>query len=281
MQQVTKNVYVETGLHGCNPGFVITEEGIVMIDSPQKPSDALKFRNEMKGKGEVRYLINTEHHIDHIMGNFFFPGIVIAHQGAWEAVSSRYSSALFTEKIADRVKAIDPPGLALMEGYFLREPSLTFSKDFTLYLGKHTFKLIHLPGHTASEIAVHIPEERIVFTGDNVFHKVQTWLQEASPLEWLRSLEKIDKLDVDFIVPGHGEVCSKDYLKEQASFIREWMAAIREAKRRGLSKEEAQDKISFLDRYPMDIGQESQCPQVQRMNVGWLYDCLEENKTAD
>ena len=74
MEQVSANVYAETCLGGCNPGFVTTKDGIVMIDSPQIPSDAIHWRNEMKNKGEIRYLINTEPHRDHIAGNFFFPG---------------------------------------------------------------------------------------------------------------------------------------------------------------------------------------------------------------
>ena len=40
MQQLTSNVFVETQVRGCNFGYVTTSDGIVMIDSPQKPSDA-------------------------------------------------------------------------------------------------------------------------------------------------------------------------------------------------------------------------------------------------
>lgn len=269
MQQVSANVYVETGFRGCNPGFVTTKDGIVMMDSPQRPSDAVKWRDEMKGKGEIRYLINTEPHGDHVTGNFFFPGAVIAHEGTREALSS-----LSTDMIVERVKGIDPEGLSFMEGYFLRKPSITFSERLFLHLGDHTFELIHLPGHTASEIAVHIPEERVVFTGDNVFHKVQTFLHEAYPEEWLESLRRIGELDVDVIVPGHGEVCDRGYLKEQAAFIEEWMAAVRDAIKRGLTKEQAQAEISFLDRYPMDVGLEAMLAEVQRMNVARLYDLL-------
>ncbi len=269
MQQVSTNVYVETGFRGCNPGFVTTKEGIVMIDSPQNPSDAMKWREQMKGKGEVRYLINTEPHGDHVTGNFFFPGTVIAHQGTRDALSS-----FDLNMVMERMKVIDPEGLSLMEGYSLKKPSITFSERLFLYLGEHTFEVIHLPGHTASEVAVYIPEERVVFTGDNIFYKVQTFLHQGYPEEWLQSLKRIGELDVDVIVPGHGEVCDKSYLKEQVAFIEEWVEAVRQAIKQGLTKEEAQAKISFLDRYPMDIGIEAMGPEVQKMNVERLYDLL-------
>lgn len=272
MQQVSTNVYVETGFRGCNPGFVTTADGIVMVDSPQKPSDCVKWREEMRAKGEVHYIINTEPHADHYTGNAFFPGAVIAHQGTREVLST-----VSEADIIERVRAMDPDGSPLMAGYQLKIPSITFSQRLTLYLGDHAFELIHLPGHTASEIAVYIPEERVVFTGDNVFYRVQTFLHEAYPQEWLESLKRIGELDVDVIVPGHGEVCDKGYLEEQASFIQEWMDAVKSAIKQGLSKEQAQAEISFLDRYPMDIGLEAMGPVVQQMNVSRLYDLLATN----
>jgi cyclase len=131
---------------------------------------------------------------------------------------------------------------------------------------------MHLPGHTASETAVYIPEERVVFTGDNIFYKTQTFMQAALPEEWLKSLEKIGELDVDWIVPGHGQVCNKDYLPEQAAFIQDWLGAIKDAISKGVTKEEAYQTISFIDRYPMDTGLEAMGEMVQHMNIDRLYE---------
>jgi cyclase len=269
MEKIGPNIYAETKLRGCNPGFVVTEEGIVMIDTPQAPTAALKWREFMQSRGEIRYLINTEDHRDHVTGNFFFSATGIAHQKVREAIA-----ALEVNPILERIKAIDPEGYPLMEGYYIKKPSITFSERLTLHLGKLTFEVIHLPGHTAGQSAVYIPQERVVFTGDNVFHRVQTYLHEAYPEDWLKSLRKIGELDVDTIIPGHGEICDKSYLQEQATFIEEWMEAVRLAIQRGLSKKEAQEKISFLDRYPMDVGLAATGPEVMRMNVGRLYDLL-------
>ena len=65
MEQLTSNAFVETQIRGCNHGFVTTSEGVVMIDSPHKPSDALKLKAEIAKHGELRYIINTEPHGDH------------------------------------------------------------------------------------------------------------------------------------------------------------------------------------------------------------------------
>ena len=246
MQKISENVYVETGWQGCNPGFVTTSCGVVMIDTPQNPSDAEKWKDEISSKGEVCYILNTEYHGDHVSSNHLFSGTLIAHQKTRDA----------------------------LKGQKFRLPDITFSNNMNLYLGDHTFELIHLPGHTTGEIAVYIPQERVVFTGDNIFYKVQTFLQEALPFEWLESLEKIGNIDADILVPGHGEVCDKSYIKEQSEFIKDWIDAVKKAISDGLSQKEAAKNISFIDRYPMDVGLKGFSKTLQRINVNRLYKIL-------
>ncbi len=81
MKRVTENVFVETGYRGCNPGFVKTSEGVVMIDTPQIPRDALAYREIVQKQGKVIYLINTEPHGDHYTGNFFFDAVCVPIKG--------------------------------------------------------------------------------------------------------------------------------------------------------------------------------------------------------
>ncbi len=135
--------------------------------------------------------------------------------------------------------------------------------------------MIHTPGHTPGQIAVHVPGERAVFVGDTIFCRCQTWFQSSDPERWLNSLERLKRLDVDHIIPGHGPVCGKGYIAEQSAFIREWLAAVSLGIAKGWSREECADRISFLDRFPVDIGQESSGPMVQKVNVRRIYDFLE------
>ena len=65
-------------------------------------------------------------------------------------------------------------------------------------------------------------------------------------------LEKLKDLDVEYYIPGHGDVCGRDYLDEQAAVVKEWIDVVRNALNSGWSPEEAQERISFLDRYAID-----------------------------
>ena len=53
MKQLTANVFVETGLKGANHGLVMTSDGIVLIDTPHKPSDAVRLKGEIERRGRL------------------------------------------------------------------------------------------------------------------------------------------------------------------------------------------------------------------------------------
>ncbi len=273
MERVSENVYAVTDYRGCNPGFVKTSEGVVMIDTPQMPSDALKYKAEIEKHGQVSYLINTEPHGDHYTSNCFFNATIVAQQGTRDVIAQAQ-----IEPLKERIKMMDPDFVPNLDSLSISVPSITFSDSMKIYSGDHEFELLHLPGHTQSETAVFIPQERVVFTGDNIFYKTQAFLHEAVPNDWLKSLETLKILDAEKVVPGHGEVCTLDYLDEQAAFIRDWIQAAKEAVEKGWSLEEAQERISFLDRYPMGGEMEEFGRELQKMNVARLYALAKENE---
>jgi cyclase len=281
MERVTDNVFAETKIRGCNPGYVVTDEGVVVIDTPQLPTRALNMLKEVEEKGPIRYLINTEHHLDHIFGNYFFrgKGIVVSHEEVHKEFMKVTPHINPFSYAREAIPTDDPEGAALFpdeETYYKNpnKPAVTFRGDLTIRLGKHTFNLISTPGHTKGQIAVYIPEEKVAFIGDTIFNNCQTWMHEADPDEWLKSLKYLESLDVDFIVPGHGPVCTKQYISVQSAFILEWVTAVALGISKGWSKEECIRRISFLDRFPVDIGQEFMGPKIQEMNVTALYDYL-------
>ena len=272
MQKIGDNIYVETGLPGCVHGFVVTGEGVVMIDTPQMPVDAVRWRDEIAKHGPVRYLINTEPHGDHFTGNYFFEGTIVAHQGTREGIL-----AATIEQLKERLKDSGPENLSLIEGYSYRPPTITFSQRLTLHLGDHTFQLINLPGHTPFQVAVYIPEERMAFTADNIFHKAQTFLHQAVPYQWLESLKRIEELDVDVLVPGHGSICDRSYIPEQRAIVQSWIDAITNAIEQGMSLEEAQEKLPFIDRYFLMGSKDSPMSQrVHRISVAGMYEALKK-----
>src|SRR5882724_7421450 len=93
MRKVGDNSFTEIYFAGCNPGVVETNDGYVMIDSPQQPIDAVRWRERLEEKAPIRYLINTEPHGDHISGNAYFPRVTVVGQVQLRECFDRYLNA--------------------------------------------------------------------------------------------------------------------------------------------------------------------------------------------
>jgi cyclase len=274
MRRVSENVYAEIYFWGCNPGFVVTGEGVVMIDTPQQPIDAVRWRERLQEYGPIRYLINTEPHVDHILGNAYFPGVEVVGQVGLQA---RYEQAVPELTSAERleiIKQADPDSVWLFNhpDYPPNPPTRTFTDELTLHLGRHTIQCLHLPGHTAPQTGVYLPQEGVLFTGDNIFHRVKTFIQEADPWQWLATLKRIGEIDAALIVPGHGEPCDRGYIAEQAQIIEAWIGAVEDFVRRGLSEEQAlKEPAPTADPYPIGQRLFPRVATVDSWNVGNLY----------
>lgn len=271
MQKISAKIYVETGFRGCNNGLIVTSQGPILVDTPQFPTDAVKLRGEIGKFGKLLFLINTEHHLDHTIGNYFFEAPVISHRGTLQQFDAAIGGK---EAVRQRVGAFDPEGLKLVDDWEPRRPTITFDRGLSLHIGDETIELFHMPGHTPNEIAVHVVGERVLFTGDNLVNNVMPFLHQCAPREWLRTLDLMKGIDVDKIVPGHGSVCGKEAIDVLASYIKEVMETVQKAIDAGWSKEEASSKITFIDRFPIPAYLRERAPAVQKMNIERIYDEL-------
>jgi cyclase len=279
VQRVTSNVFTSTEIRGCNPSYVVTSDGVVVIDTPQLPTKALEVRGEAQAQGPIRYVVNTEHHVDHIFGNYYFKGAgqVVHHQGVADNFMVPTPDLDPYDYAAEAIPTDDPDGAELFpeRNEYYDDPNrgdLVFTGDLDLRVGKHTFHLIHTPGHTPGQVAVYVPEERVVFTGDTVFSECQTWLMTSDVDEWLNTLEVLRSLDVDRVVPGHGPVTTKEYLATQRSVLLEWTSAVAVAVAKGWSREETIARVNFAERYPVDVGQGYMMDHIQTLNAASLWD---------
>jgi cyclase len=300
MQQIGKSIHVEDQFsvpplyRGSNWGYIITTEGVVMIDTPMVPRTALDYRDKIVKKGEVRYIVNTHHHVDHVTGNFFFPGPAVSHESVREAFFAPLASVVGSERVDEIMRTgqgilgyiralvsdIDAESMPMLneKNYQIKAPTITFSEKLILYVGQHTVELMHLPGHTDGHIGVYLPQEKVFFTGDNFCNGTQPSLAHSLPLDWVNSLKRIEAMDVSVVVPGHGKTCELKEVRQFRKFIETCIDMTRKAISEGMSKEEAADKISFEGLYPADQQALAVHPgsAMQRRNVLHLYDMLSQ-----
>jgi cyclase len=240
------------------------------------------MREEAESHGPIRYLINTENHVDHIFGNWWFRGAgeVVNHRALWDIFMDPKAALDPFDYALEAIPTDDPEAAPLIpdrDYYYEHLPrgTVVFTGDLTLEVGEHTFHCLWTPGHTPGQLAVHVPEERVVFTGDTIFSGCQTWLMTSNVDQWIEALERIRALDVDHVVPGHGPVVTLDYILTQRQVLLQWKAAVAEAVARGWSREETIARVRFDEAFgPVDVGQGYMMDHIQNGNAGSLWDKL-------
>ena len=265
MKKLTENVYFDSNI--CNHCLVRTTDGVVLIDTPAFPSAAAIWRDSVASCGQpLRYIINTEPHLDHFGGDFFFDAPLVAHEGAGRAIEAAF--------LDNYLQMIGPVESQRLPYYFsFRRPAIVFSQNLTLYVGSCTFRLLHLPGHTPYQTPVYVPEEGVLFAGDNVVGGMPLF-HEAEPERWLHSLDELMGLDIDVVVPGHGPVGGKDLITRMKTEVTACMAIIAEAVKKGLTLEETLSTVSFLDRYPEPAADPEKRLFFERRSITGLYNAL-------
>lgn len=248
MEKITNNIYVGMKFRSCNSSFIVTSGGVVVIDTPMVPAEAKKYVEEIRKFGEIKYVINGEPHNDHVAGNCWMGGTLVAHEGTRDIILKNTK-----ERLEGQMQWMAPDAVPLPKEFHFRAPDITFSQNLTFYLGKHTFQLMHMPGHTASQVAVYVPEEKVLFTSDNVVMGMPIMIA-AVPDAWLNSLKQLEKLDIAKIVPGHGPIVDKSYLKVMYESVAYTTNTIKDAIAKGWSLKEVQEKLTFAEKWPLIPG---------------------------
>ena len=152
----------------------------VIDPSEAKPVIDLVERKKIN----LKYILNTHHHYDHIGGN--------------EELKKKYSSILVGYKDdAERI-----PGINV-----LVENNQVWKSD------NFEAKIIHIPGHTTGHISFHFFNEKLIFTGDTLFSLGCGKIFEGTYQEMFESLNKIKSLPADTKI-----YCGHEYTLQNSKF---------------------------------------------------------------
>ena len=240
MQQIGQGIYVETGYRGGNVGFVVTAEGVILIDTPLIPHEARHWRDEIArvtGQ-EIIYVINTDYHAECIVGNHAFDAPLIAHEQTWRKLRSYGDS--FRQRLMDSFKS-EPKVAAQLKSFKIVSPQITLTERMDLHKGGKEIRLIYVGGHTPASIIVHLPGDGVLFAGDIVVNGVHPIMDEANSKEWLDALTYIRRpwVRADIIVPAEGEICGKEATNKVSRYIRRLRARMRGAHATGQTRAQA------------------------------------------
>ncbi len=208
IQKFKEGIYVYVGKNlNSNCGIVLTQDGVVLIDSGHNPTDSRTILEAVKKLTPlpVRFLIDTEPHPDHTTGHFVFspPAIVIAAEGAGESMRGRERD---DPQRIQKLAAVSPEMRAALESYRFIPPHIEYRQKMTLNVGERTFELMYLKGvHSEADTAVWLPKERVLFSASGIVVNQFNILRPFVTIPDILAAAKMLKgLNPEHVIPGHG-----------------------------------------------------------------------------
>ena len=269
-----------------NGVFIVGPDSVVVVDTQLRPSWARDLISEIRKVTDkpVRYVINTHWHGDHTNGNMayaaaFGPNVTfVAQTNTREDLIARGAPQIETQRtktLPDGIAAMekqvadgkDSKGVALTDTTrqqlqtqltsqkaqlaellvtTVTPPTLTYDTSMIIHQGDREIQLVHWGNaHTRGDTVVYLPKERIVITGDLLTNGIPN-VRSGYPVEWISTLDGIDKLAWDSVIPGHGNVQQgKTQLESLLAYFKDVVASVKDCVAKGVTLEQAEKSIDL------------------------------------
>ncbi len=234
-QQVTENIYMLQG-QGGNLGVSVGDDGVFLVDDQFAPlTEKIKAAISKISSQDIRFVINTHYHFDHVGGNENLGtagAAIVAHKNVRQRMSTEQLITFFN-------KTIPPyPQKAL--------PVITFSEDINFHLNDEDIHVVHVKdAHTDGDAVVFFRKANVVHTGDIYFAGIYPFIDTSSSgsikgvIAAVHSVLKIIN-DQTRVIPGHGPLSNKKELARYVKMLETLESRVSSSIAQGKSLEEIQ-----------------------------------------
>jgi glyoxylase-like metal-dependent hydrolase (beta-lactamase superfamily II) len=232
LREIGNDVYAclqpDRGLGWSNSGLINRGGGLVVDTFWDLP----RTRQMMEHYGRVwkqpaQRVVNTHHNGDHCWGNqLFAEAEIIGHRLCAEAFGKE--SPELMQQLRD-ARDLPDPGLAAFaealreydfSGIELTPPTTLLDQRLDLELDGEPVEILYVgPAHTIGDVIIHLPRQRVVFTGDVLFRLCTPIGWEGTFANWTAALDRIIALNPEVVVPGHGPVCGIEGPREMKEYL--------------------------------------------------------------
>jgi len=246
VKQIASDLYFFFDYNGSNAVFLVTDEGVLVIDTRQHPRAGQDLLDRIRRVTDkpIKWVINSHFHGDHTFGNAIF-----------KAAGATFVAQKETARIMQQVQ---PKEMARRANYFKNNnydpnevklilPDVTFDTEMTIHLGGREVRLLYLgPGQQAGDTFVLFPHARALFTpGAFAKHSMPNMAFTTSVENWIKLLDRVAALDADTLLPAHGDVATRADVRELSAMLADEYATVKDAFAKGMSLEAAQNTLTF------------------------------------
>ena len=208
-----------------NAAFVITREGVLVVDALGSPALGEELIAEIRRHTDqaIKWVIVSHYHADHVYGLQAFKAVgaqVLAHREGRLYLHSETASLRLQASREELAPWID-------ESTHLVAADRWINGATTLQLGGLDFQLHPAgPAHTPEDLVVYVPQLKLLFAGDLVFRARIPYVGQADSARWIAALDQLLAFDAKLIVPGHGPVSAT--VREDLQMTRDYLAYLRQ-----------------------------------------------------
>ena len=233
-----------------NAGFVVTTEGVIVINTANSPFHGREILYEIRKRTEqpVRYVANTDAHGDLMLGNEVFvdqQAVIISTSAAQNEMRA------YRADLAQRLRENENWRLqARMRGIHPTPAAQAFDTEMRLMPGGEEVRLVRLSGgHSAGDAVVHLPRAKVVFLGHLFENGYYPRLAASDVHRWIGILKQVESWDAEVFVPAHGAPGGKKELAEFRQFL-EWLVnEVRTRIQEGKSLNDVKRELNLTETY--------------------------------
>ena len=189
-----------------NSGVIATSEGVVVLDALSSEAIARQEREAIASviKQPVRFLVSSTFHNNYTWGN-------VAYQDVIKVGHENYRADLLAQMQRDRVSP---------ENQKARLPQVTYRDRLTIHLGGKEIQILYLGrGHTRGDSIIFVPQDRIAYVSELFFSDQFLYMNDGYGVSWLTTLDAIQALPADILVPGDGPIPQIQRRQRRASSV--------------------------------------------------------------
>jgi glyoxylase-like metal-dependent hydrolase (beta-lactamase superfamily II) len=249
LKQVAPDLYFLYDFDSSNAVVLVTDEGVLVIDTRQHPRDGQDLIDRIRKVTDkpIRWVINSHFHGDHHLGDPPFKALgatFVAQRDTAALMQKTWPKEIARRQAFFKKHDFDPGETQLIV------PDVTFDSQMTIRLGGREAVLMYLgPGQQAGDTFVLFPHARTLFTpGAFAKHSMPNMNFTPSVDNWIALLKKVAAMDVDRILPAHGDVASRADVPELAAMLADEYATVKAAVDKGIGVDEAVKTLT-LDQY--------------------------------
>ena len=250
----------ENGFGGGNVAASIGPDGILLVDDMFKDiTKKLQLTLKKISDKEIRMVINSHFHGDHIEGNTVLSpsAVIVAHENTFKRLTVSPTPAWVTPQVI---------------------PHITFSDKLRLHFNGEEIQVFHLPdGHTDNDVFVYFTKSNVIHMGDTFFHGMFTAVYKEEGGNLMQLISNLTKVLSDLpadvaVIPGHGPLATKTDLTNAVRILQETTTIVRAGINAGKSLKQLQEQNVLADYTTLEEGGGQTTDQYLSM----LYKALSE-----